>query len=293
MAMATTNEALITQLYNGMLLEDPTEEEVSYWLEQLNLGLVTPVGMVFAQAAAPEFTGISHAIASMYQAAFGQYGTTEELMIWRKVYDAGLGLVDMGRMFVLSPNFSQAHPGLDQTAEYVQAMIQVGFGRNATQAELNAVVPLIDNGTYHYGHLLQYLSQNNGRNLEVAYAMIYAGINSAAPEDAEIDGLDSNVAVAVNTLLAEVTAEENLYLAEVAGDLVLSGTITESLVVDLPNRQLTVDGVSQQLSSGTLAEVVTISAEGINGGTFPPESIYRTYSRPFAATSLVAHSTSA
>ncbi|MCX5864961.1 MAG: hypothetical protein NTW42_07805 [Deltaproteobacteria bacterium] len=265
--MTTTKEQLIVQLYNGLLLKDPTEDAASYWLEQLNLGLVTPVGIIVAGVTSQEFTGITHAIASMYQAAFGHYGSTAELMVWRNMYNTGLGLADMGRMLILSTEFNLAHPGMHQTADYVQAMATIGLGRAATQAELNIVVPLIQNGTYHYGHLLQYITQNNGRSSQVGLAMLSAGLNGVAPENQQITSLGNDLTVAVNTLLAEASSTESPFFAEIAGNLVLSGTITGDLMLNLTSLRLTVAGVNQQLNSGTLPEIVSVRAENLSGGS--------------------------
>ncbi|MFA6498199.1 MAG: hypothetical protein WC256_04675 [Desulfurivibrionaceae bacterium] len=266
--MAITNEELIVKLYNGLLLRNPTGNEASFWLGQLNLGLVTPVGIISTGVTSQEFAGTSYAIASMYQAAFGRYGSKDELMAWRQVYDTGLSLADMGRRFILSTEFSRANPGLSQTADYVRAMATTGLGRSASQAELDVIVPLIENGTYNYGHLLWYFSLINGRGAQVALAMLSAGLNGLAPSDADITALGSDIPVAINTLLSTTSSTEGLFFAEMTGNLVLSGTVTGDLVLDLTpaNLRLTVDGVSHQLNSGNLANVISVRADGLSGG---------------------------
>jgi hypothetical protein len=71
---------------------------------------------------------------------FGRYATTMELMVWRNVYETGIGLADIGQRFINSNEFMSSNPELSSTAHYLQAMARRGLGRNVTQAELDSLV---------------------------------------------------------------------------------------------------------------------------------------------------------
>lgn len=267
--MAIDTSGLITALYNGLVLRDPSATELAYWTEQMDLGVTTPVGLVLLGVTVPEFHQVTLRIAMMFEASFGRYATTEELMAWRLAYDHGLGLDGIGQSFILSNEFRENNPSITTTAERLQAMANSGLGRNATQAELDILVPMIEEGRLSYGAVLQAIVAENGRGVQVGLAMISAGVNGVAPEVASIDSLSSSVPAAINTLIEEshfyTPPSTDLSLVESGGQLVLSGPLALEMSLDLGAQTLTVDGVSQALSRGTLSAVVSVDATGLTG----------------------------
>lgn len=283
--MPVTNEDITKILYNAILLRDPSSEESAYWTNQLDLGLTSPGAMVIASASTQEFSGISHQIARIFQAAFGRYASTTELMAWRQIYDTGMSLTQIGEAFIHSPEFKQTNPGLTSTADFLRAMAMAGLGRTATQAELNALVPMIDSGTLLYGDLLQRIAAGNGRELAVGLAMLSAGVNGAAPTVTEITAAGTDAAAAINTILQDgilLQAEADsdaLSCIERDGTLTLAGQLDDSLTLDLNQLLLVVGDQNQTLNSGDLANATTINAAGLReeGVAFTGTSAAETY----------------
>ena len=268
--MTTDTEALITSLYNGLVLRDPSAAETTYWKEQLDLGLTTPVSLVLLGATAPEFTHGTLPIAMMFEAAFGYYATTAELTAWRMAYDHGLTLADIGQNFILSKEFSSNNPALTTTEDYIQAMASAGLGRSATQAELDILVPLIDSGALNYGYVLQHIVESNGREVKVGMAMLSAGLNGVAPETAGIDSLDASIPVAINTIIDtspffSSATSSTLSLTETDGVLDISGPLTADMTLNLSALTVTVDNVNQTLASGDLSAVTSVDATDLSG----------------------------
>lgn len=268
--MTVSNEFLTETLFHAMLLRDPSSEESAYWVNQLAQDLITPTGMILLAATAAEFTEVSHVIARMFEAAFNRYGTTAELMVWRQLYDTGLSLADMGEVFIGSQAFAQAHPGLSSTTDVLKAMAQAGLGRAATTAELNTLVPLVDDGSLGYGDILLRIVDANRSELSVGLGMLFAGVNGVAPLAAEISGLGSDIPVAVNTILdagalLQEPVSDGLSFVEGNGLLTLAGTPTAALVIDLPQAQITIGGQPRGLDSGDLAVVTSVSAAALTG----------------------------
>ncbi len=270
--MATDTEGLITSLYNGIILRDPTDSELAYWKGEIDIGVITPVGLVIAGAATPEFTGVNLKIAMIFEAAFGRYATNEELQTWKTIYDTGLTLADMGQRFVTSSEFSSKHPAGTTTADYLQALADSGLGRDVTQTELDIITPLIDSGTMDYGDILQLIIDNNGRETKVGLAMLSAALNNAAPEAAAIEALDlSSIPAAVNTLILD----SHFYtpdstgaptLSEIDGELTIVGPTEADIVLNLSTGTVTIDDVAQALARGNLSDVTTVDATGLTGG---------------------------
>lgn len=268
--MAIDTERLITALYNGMFLRDPSTEETAYWVNQIDIGVITPVGLVLLGAEDIQFTGVALQIAMMYEAAFDRYASTEQLTAWRVAYDTGLSLGDIGQSFILSNEFRNSNAGLTSTADYLQAMVTNGLGREVSQAELDMYVPLVDAGVVDYGDLLQLIVQHNGRGVQVGLAMLAAGVNGTAPESAVIEALDQSIPTAINTLVVNSpfysSQTTTLDLVEDAGKLTITGgPLADDMTLNLTAVTVTVGGVNQALRSGKLSDVTSVDATGLTG----------------------------
>lgn len=269
--MANDNAALVTALFHGFFLRDPIAAETEYCRNLLDLDLVTPAGVVMAGLNTDEFAQIAFPIACMYQAAFGRYGTTEELMVWRKMYDTGLSLTDMGRAFILSSEFSANNGAPSTAAEYLQAMARVGLGVELSLEYLAPLGAQIDSGELNYGDLLLQIAAVNGRALHVGLSMLYTGLEGVVPSEATLTAFGTDVQVAVSTLVAQSNffnvPADGLTCEEDGGSLFLSGTLPGSLVLDLSMHTLTVGGTARALDRGSLTDIITtVDATGIAGG---------------------------
>ncbi|MFZ5776056.1 MAG: hypothetical protein ACOY3Z_11290 [Thermodesulfobacteriota bacterium] len=264
--MALDTQGMVEALFHGILLREPTASEADYWQDQLDLALFTPAGMAFDIAASTEFLEENLMIAAMFQAAFGRYATNTELMAWRAVYDTGMDLAGIGQAFIRSSEFRESAASAS-TTDFLAAMASNGLGRAITADELALLVPLVDSGAINYGNVLQAIIQMNGRVVEVGLAMLFAGLNGVAPEEADIAELSDDLPVAVSAVVTNsvfyVIPTGDFF--ENAGYLELSGEFTESLAIDLYGNTFTIGGTAQVLAYGSMADVASVNAAGVSG----------------------------
>lgn len=283
MASAAT-QTLITSLYNGLLLREPTSSDISFWENQLDLELTTPSAMVAMGTSTSEFQSHTLKLASMFQAAFGRYGTLNELQTWKTVYGTGLTLAEIGQRFITSPEFSLNNPGLSDTRSYLKAMAKVGLGISSVpQADLDYYVNLVDSGQVNYGSLLSTITDVNGRADKVTLAMLYSGVRGTAPTSTFIDGLATSTQLAINAVLAQSSyasaLTDGLSLVEDQGTLLMSGVLSGAMTLDLSQQTLSVVGTDVFLDEGLLADVSVIDAQGLRGKTvsFIGSAVAETY----------------
>lgn len=156
----TTNQAFVTQLYNGLLNRAPDTAGQSYWTDLLDTSTATRAQVVAGIASSTESQQTLSTVTSNVwapdpnaQAVIFTYETTLDrlpenagLSFWLGLLQNGTNLAQMLNAFTQTPEYQSAHDGQSAT-DLVTSLYTNALGRDPSATELSSAITGIQNNT--------------------------------------------------------------------------------------------------------------------------------------------------
>jgi len=265
--MAISNSDYVKRIFNAILLRDPTDDENTRWVTELDQNLTTPAGLVLLGAETTEFLTISLPLAQIYLSAFGSMPDREELLFWGNIYRTGASLSQIAETFLASDEF--AKQGELSTEEKIALLYKNATGGTISSSLQTAYLNALEEGTMTTGEVVMQIAAQ-GDALQSGLGMVYAALFDKSPESSDLSSLSNDTRTAVAELF-EKFAEQNTTTEpepptgtyESEGKLVLEETLTGDLIIDLQSLAISKDDTAVTITSGSLSNVTQTDARSL------------------------------
>jgi hypothetical protein len=180
----------VKQVYLDFLNREPEAAGLTFWVNQLEAGNVTPAELVENFLLSAEFQGNIAPVTRLYFAYFNRIPDYDGLMYWVGEFGLGAPLGAISDTFAESPEFISTYGSLNNEA-FVNLVYQNVLGRTPDSDGLAYWIGKLDAGIITRGELMAGFSESGEyQNLTynpVYVTMTYVGLLRRAPEQ---DGFD-------------------------------------------------------------------------------------------------------
>lgn len=266
--MSTTNSEFVNSLYQHLLLRKGDAAGIAYYTSRLDQGLATRAQVVESFLDGAEIKLSPTALANIYQATLGRQPDMGGLQFWAGVFQSGASLTQIAGQMVSSVEFSTKYAALSTPAASINQIYINALGRNADAAglaywqnELNKGASL---GAIAASIALSAESaQRNDINMKKT--LVWHALLNTEPSSANLASLpNTHSALAVAIVLQNPLSQAQGPFAELKNTLYANTDITGLIKLDLVKNQLSMNGTPQNLSLGTLANVLNADLSALN-----------------------------
>lgn len=281
--MATTNAEFVTKAFNGMLFRQPTDEEMSYWTNELEKGYTTPSGLYLQAASHPDFIEQNLPLAQAFYTLLGRHMNSDEMLVWGGVMRSGADMQQIVNQLLSSPVLVQRIADYNTLDQQLSFIYQAATGNALASDLLNQYTSVLTSGQHTIAEVAMHIASQVD-SAKIGLGLMYSSLFETTVTDTNLANYDADYRVAVsevyNAYTNEVASSDNP-LIESDGRLTLTDhDYTETLTLDLTNTQLLHGSESLNLLSGSLAEVTTVDARPLGTsdlnftGTSQSETVY-------------------
>lgn len=241
--MAKTNSEMVSALYQTFLNRLPNQNEIDYYAQRLDSGLLTRAGVANAFLHASDYDSSSEEIARLYLAAFNRIPDKDGLAFWLAVHRNGATDAQIADIFTRSPEFETKYGPSVGTDAFIELLYSNVLGRASDASGKQYWTKLIDAGMAR-GDVLNSFAQSsehkNSSATKVLATLLYSAIADRMPTDAELSGapadpeqLSIKAAQAAGTAGgASITYSSGTFTESQANDGSISNALTLTLSGD-------------------------------------------------------------
>ncbi|QFY88989.1 hypothetical protein D5125_05590 [Magnetovirga frankeli] len=260
--MAFSNTEIVDKVYKATLFRAPSEDESSYWADQLDQQLYTGVTLTLLGASQDVFMQRNLPVANLFYGIYGRLMAQDEMLFWGRILDQGASTEQVVEAFLVSNEFAQTYAGVSGLDAF-KAIYARLWGGEIPSVLLDTYLEQLANEEMSISQVLLDIGSLPPKSLAVALGLVSASLNGVVPEFTEMDTLAAKQG-ALSDLFGVVNEPEVVEpvepIEEINGQLALSLSATESIVVDLEKDSLMVDGTAKALTAGNLANLYYLDA---------------------------------
>lgn len=261
--MPTSNSEYVIKAFNATQFRNPTTEEQNYWTEELDLGYMTPSSLFFLGAQQSNFLGSHLLLAQTFKALFGRFMTTEESLIWGSALHSGATIQQVVAQILTSTELNARLSIGQSIQDKIKIVYETATGVEMTNTQAAQYESELINGQISLEDLALEIGSKTPE-LTTGLALIHAALYEQPPIESDLTGHSENVKTALSELFETFKTNEALIenqLSENSGTLELPAeNFNARIFIDLVNNTIKSDGQNLELSSGSIANIVTIDA---------------------------------
>ncbi|WP_193092502.1 ExeM/NucH family extracellular endonuclease [Halomonas colorata] len=156
-----TNLQLVTSLYRDLLLREPDEEGLSYWVDAQNNGEIDTLGIAEEFLASDEFKDFIQPIVELYSTHLLRPADPEGLAYWASEYRSGVALQDIANNFKNSVEFTETLANKDH-ASWLTQLYNGVLNRNPDADGASYWMNMLDAGLTHAEVVEELINSDEG-----------------------------------------------------------------------------------------------------------------------------------